>query len=141
MNTDSGKRSAASGSPQKPWRRAFARVPLLAWLCGALAAVVLEHFFGPQLADLLGLPKVPVLFGFLTILDKPPLIPSTAVFVILIYGLPILLVSGLLARPANRLAAFLLQGPLAVSVLVHLALLLRDHAPLVRPERLPGADP
>ena len=91
MNTDSGNPPAGPGGPRKPWRRAFARVPLLAWLFGALAAVVLEHFFGPRLADLLGLPKVPVLFGFLTILDKPPLIPSTAIFIILIYGLPILL--------------------------------------------------
>jgi branched-chain amino acid transport system permease protein len=122
MNTDSGNLPAAEGGPRKPWRRAFARVPLLAWLCGGLAAVVLERFFGTQLADLLGLPKVPVLFGFLTILGKPPLIPSTAVFITLIYVLPLLLVSRLLARPANRLAAFLLQGPLAVSVLVHLAL-------------------
>jgi hypothetical protein len=38
----------------------------------ACAAVVLERFVGPQLADLLGLPKVPVLFGFLTILLASP---------------------------------------------------------------------
>ncbi|MFO7494276.1 MAG: branched-chain amino acid ABC transporter permease [Desulfobacterales bacterium] len=122
MKTHSGNPPAASGSLKKRWRRAFARVPLLAWLCGGLAAVVLERFFGPQLADLLGLPKVPVLFGFLIILKQPLLIPSTVVFMTLIYGLPLLLVSRLLARPANRLAAFLLQAPVAVSVLVHLAL-------------------
>lgn len=121
MNTHSGETPAASGSLKKRLRRDLARVPLLAWLCGAMAAVVLERFCGPQLADLLGLPKVPVLFGFLIILKQPLLIPSTVVFMTLIYGLPILLVSRLLARPANRLAAFLLQAPLAVSVLVHLA--------------------
>jgi len=38
---------------------------LLGWLLGALGAVVLEHIAGDPFSELLGLPKIPVLFGAL----------------------------------------------------------------------------
>ena len=66
-------------------RESFSQIPLLGWLLGALIAVVLEHFCGDLLVDLVGLPKVPVLFGCLIVLKKPLLIPSACFFVLLIY--------------------------------------------------------
>ena len=66
---------------------------MLGWLIGALVAVILEHLVGDPLTDLLGLPKIPVLFGFVTVLKKPHLIPSILIFVFLIYILPISVVA------------------------------------------------
>ena len=67
----------------------FSQVPLLGWLLGALIAVMLEYYVGDALVDVLRLPKIPVLFGFVIMLKKPLLIPSVLVFVMLIYALPI----------------------------------------------------
>ena len=60
----------------KKLRNSFSQVPLLGWLLGTLIAVILERYLGDGLADVLGLPKIPVLFGFLIMLKKPLLIPS-----------------------------------------------------------------
>ena len=49
----------------------ISRVPLLGWLIGALIAVGLEMAIGTPLARALGLPKAPVLFGFVIMLKKP----------------------------------------------------------------------
>ena len=73
----------------KKMRGSFSQVPLLSWLVGALIAVVLEYYFGDPLVDILGLPKIPVLFGLVIMLKKPLLIPSALTFVLLIYVLPI----------------------------------------------------
>ena len=62
----------------------FSQVPLLGWLVGALIAVALEHLLGTPLALALGLPKIPVLFGFVIMLKKPVLIPSAIIYVLLI---------------------------------------------------------
>ncbi len=97
--------------------------PLLAWLAGALVAVVLEHLVGDPLATVLGLPKIPVLFGAVIMLKTPTLIPSIAAYVAIIYLLPVGLTARLLQVPANRLAAWLLHYHISVAAVVHLALL------------------
>ena len=71
----------------------------------------------------LGLPKIPVLFGFVIMLKKPVLIPGAILYVLLIYFLPIGVIARLCASSANRLAAKLLSFPPWFSVAVHLGLL------------------
>jgi branched-chain amino acid transport system permease protein len=97
-------------------------VPLIGWLFGIFGAVLLEYFLGDLISYYLGLPKIPVLFGFLTVLKKPLLIPGTIGYLILVYLLPILLLVKFLQKPANRLAEFLHQRPVTVASLVHLGL-------------------
>jgi branched-chain amino acid transport system permease protein len=82
----------------------FSRVTILGWLFGILIAVILERIVGTQLAWALGLPKIPALFGFLIMLKKPMLVPSTMLYVLLIFILPIGIVARLTLAPANRLA-------------------------------------
>jgi branched-chain amino acid transport system permease protein len=107
----------------KKLRNSFSHVPLLGWLLGALIAVVLEYYLGDALADVLKLPKIPVLFGFVIMLKKPLLIPSVLVFVSLIYALPISVVARLSAPVINRLVAWLFKLPTIISVLIHLGFL------------------
>jgi branched-chain amino acid transport system permease protein len=104
-------------------RRLVGGAPLLAWLAGALLAVLLEHLVGDPLATVLGLPKIPVLFGAVIMLKTPILIPSIVVYVTAIYLLPVTLVARLLRAPGNRLAAWLLRYHLSVAAVVHLVLL------------------
>ena len=104
-------------------RALWSRVPLLAWLCGALIAVTLERFAGTPIALALGLPKIPALFGLDIMLKKPGLIPNAALYVLLVYGLPVGVTTLSIASPANAFAARLLRLPVAVTVAVHLALL------------------
>ncbi len=108
------------------WRRLlaqFADVPLLGWLLGALAAVLLEQVAGEILAVGLGLPKVPVLFGFLVMLKTPSLIPGSLAYVALVYLLPFLLVGKLTRFITNPVAGALLKLSLPLSVVLHLFLL------------------
>ena len=107
----------------KKLRNSFSHVPLLGWLLGALIAVVLEYYLGDTLADILRLPKIPVLFGFVIMLKKPLLIPSALVFVLLIYALPISVVARLSATVINRLVAWLFTFPTIISVVIHLGFL------------------
>ena len=104
-------------------RNSFSQVPLLGWLLGALIAVVLEHYLGDALADVVRLPKIPVLFGFVIMLKKPLLIPSVMIFVLLIYALPIGAVARLTASVTNRLVAWLFKFPTIISVGIHLGFL------------------
>jgi branched-chain amino acid transport system permease protein len=101
----------------------FACVPLLSWFLGILAAVVLEYYVGTQLARMLGMRKIPVLFGFLIMLKKPTLIPGALLYVVLIYLVPVSVVARLSAAALNRLVEKLLHLPMLVSVLIHLGLL------------------
>jgi len=101
----------------------FSRVPILGWLFGILIAVILEQIVGTPLAWALGLPKIPALFGFLIMLKKPMLVPSTMLYVLLIFLLPIGIVARLTLAPANRLAERLINLSMQGSVLVHLVLL------------------
>jgi branched-chain amino acid transport system permease protein len=102
---------------------AFSQVPLLGWLFGTLIAVALEHLVGTPLALALGLPKIPVLFGFVIMLKKPILIPSAILYVLCIYVVPIGVTTRLSISRTNRLAAELFRSPIVISVAVHLALL------------------
>jgi branched-chain amino acid transport system permease protein len=104
-------------------RALFADVPVLGWLAGALVAVLLEQAIGLRLSWALGLPKIPVLFGFVIILKKPLLIPGAMIYVMLIYLLPICLVARLGAAPANRIAGKLIDKSMLGSVFFHLVLL------------------
>jgi branched-chain amino acid transport system permease protein len=105
------------------FRRFLAQVPLLGWLLGALVAVALEWFVGTPLARILGMPKMPALFGLTLMLEKPILIPSALVYVLLIYLLPIGIVARLTIPLTNKVAGWLLGFPMVVSVVVHLGLL------------------
>jgi branched-chain amino acid transport system permease protein len=104
-------------------RMFFSQVPLLSWLLGALVAVALEYYFGTSLARALGLRKAPMLFGFVIILKKPMLIPSAALYFMLIYLVPIAVIARASAASLNRLAAKLLDYPLLISVFIHLGFL------------------
>jgi branched-chain amino acid transport system permease protein len=102
--------------------RVYEHTPLLAWLLAAAAAVLLEHLLGETFAELVGLAKVPVLFGLMIILSKPLLFPGALLYVAVIYLLPLLSIAALLTRPSNLAAAALLRLGPAFAVIVHLAL-------------------
>ena len=104
-------------------RDSFSQVSLLAWLCGVLGAVLLERFLGDPLSELLGLPKIPALFGAVTILKKPQLLPGTFAFLLLIYVLPATVIPLLLGSLVNRIVSWLFNLSPAVSVVIHLGLL------------------
>jgi branched-chain amino acid transport system permease protein len=104
-------------------RASFSRIPLLGWLFGALTAVALERYVGTFLALTLGLPKIPVLFGFLIMLKKPVLIPGAILYVLLIYVLPSVLITWSTISLANRLAEALLRLPIVITVAIYLSLL------------------
>ena len=102
-------------------RQFFSGIPLVGWLLGVLVAVLTEQWVGTYVAETFGLPKIPVLFGFLIMLKKPLLIPSSLLYVALVYAVPIFIVSWITVKPANALARKLFKLPISVSVLVHLA--------------------
>ncbi len=104
-------------------RDSFRQIPVLGWLLGASAAVVLERYIGTSLALTLGLPKIPVLFGFLIMLKKPVLIPGAIVYVLLIYILPAIIIIWPTISLTNRLAAALFRLPTPITVALHLSLL------------------
>jgi branched-chain amino acid transport system permease protein len=120
-------KNVATDITQRAWRGPikswFGRVPLLCWLLGLLAAVIIEYAAGETLADGLGLPKIPVLFGFLTILKAPTLIPGTALYVFLIYVVVPCLVARFSKTIGNRILIQLQRFPLYVAVFIHLALI------------------
>ena len=107
----------------------YKQVPLLGWLVSSLVAVGLEWGVGTILARLLGMSKVPVLFGFTIVLNmdilfsKPAQIFGAIFYVLLIYVLPIGIIARLTASLANRVADKLLSVSMILSVLVHLVLL------------------
>ena len=58
--------------PEKGFRvwlqKLLAGIPLIGWLFGIFGAVLIEYFLGDLISYYLGLPKIPVLFGFITVL-------------------------------------------------------------------------
>jgi branched-chain amino acid transport system permease protein len=104
-------------------RERFSHVPLLGWLFAALLAVILEQLVGTPLAQILGMSKMPVLFGAVIVFKQPVLIPSVLAYLFLIYLLPVGVVARLTAPLANRAAGRLLRIHMLLSVLVHLGLL------------------
>jgi len=108
----------------KAWLMAFlAPVPLIGWLLGIFGAVLVEYFLGDLISYYFGLPKIPVLFGFLTVLKKPLLIPGTMGYMAVVYWLPVIIITKILQKPANKIAGFLDRKPITVAALVHLGLL------------------
>jgi branched-chain amino acid transport system permease protein len=108
------------------WQRlrgSVSDVPILGWLLGILVAVALEQLIGAGFANVLGLAKVPVLFGFVIILKQPDLIPGTLIYLLVIYALPIGIITQRGKALANQLAGFLLKYPVWISALVHIGLL------------------
>ena len=103
-------------------RMQFSGIPLLAWLFGALTAVLAEKLLGTPLALALGLPKIPALFGFVIMLKRPVLIPSAIIYILLIYAFPVTAMARLTRSYANQLAAKLLHLPISLSVVIHLGL-------------------
>ena len=101
----------------------FSHIPLLGWLFGTLMAVVIERYAGAPLAEAVGISRIPSLFGFLIILKEPVLIPSTILYLLLVYILPISLVAWLSAPLTNGLAAKLLALRMWLAVMIHLGLL------------------
>ena len=104
-------------------RELLETVPTIGWLFGAFAAVFSEYVFGDLVALVVGLPKIPVLFGTLIVLKKPLFIPSVFIYLGLIYILPIFLITKFTRKPSNRLAYKLDNLPIWISSIVHLILL------------------
>ena len=123
MEATSSELPAPENGVKNKIRVFLSRIPVLGWICGALAAVILEQFVGRQLALSIGLPKIPALFGFTIILKTPTLIPSSLLYVIIIYLLPVIIVARLCLSPANLLADRLMKISIQGSVLLHLVLL------------------
>jgi len=123
MESTSEKLSSPSILSKINIRAWVSQVPLLGWLIGALIAVGLEMAIGTAFARAVGLPKAPVLFGFVIMLKKPLLIPGAVVYLSLIYLLPIGLIARFGSTALNRLAAKLADFSTAFSILLHLALL------------------
>ena len=126
MTTDSvslpNRRQRIGAAFSKFWQP-YKTVPLLGWLLAALVAVGLEQFVGLPLAWALGMSKVPALFGLVVALDKPVLFPSALLYMILIYFLPIGIVTRLTKKIMNDLAARLMELPLVVTAVIHLGLM------------------
>ncbi|MEE9188595.1 MAG: branched-chain amino acid ABC transporter permease [Anaerolineales bacterium] len=101
----------------------FVLVPLLGWIFGIMAAVLLEQLVGLTIARALGMLRIPALFGIVIALQKPELIPSVLLYDILIYVLPITVVTKISATPANWLSARLFNFRSWVSVIFHILLL------------------
>ncbi len=113
---------AALSKAWEPYRP----VPLLGWLVAILVAVGLERLVGLPLARVLGMSKVPALFGVVVALSDPIRIPGAFLYILLVYIIPIGLVARFTASIANRVAAYLMRYPLLVTALVHLVLLYAD---------------
>ncbi|MGW8193483.1 MAG: branched-chain amino acid ABC transporter permease [Desulforhopalus sp.] len=99
----------------------FSVVPLAGWLLGVMAAVLVEFYLGDLISYYLYLPKIPVLFGTLIMLKDPVLIPSALGYDLIVYIIPVLLVSRLLAPMSNNIATLLEKMPLWLAALVHIA--------------------
>ncbi len=106
----------------KRFWKPYSRIPLLGWLVGALAAVLLELIVGNQFGRLLGMSKAPALLGLVIIMKSPLLIPSALAYVLVIYLLPVGIIARVGTSLANRAAAFLYQANTGLSAIIHLAL-------------------
>lgn len=114
--------SLLAGGFRSRLRDFAASIPLICWLLGILGAVLTEYFLGDLVSYYLGLPKIPVLFGLLTVLKKPLLIPGILGYLALVYGVPIVFIVRTMRKPTNRLAAFLAEKRVSVAALIHLSL-------------------
>jgi branched-chain amino acid transport system permease protein len=133
--------TSSSAAPVGIVRTLFGPVPLLGLLLGFLACVLIEHSMGETLANVLKLPKMPVLFGILTISKAiADLVNSvlsggtfaaaalaqiftTLIYVVVIYVAPLTIVARLTAGLTNRIARAMEDLPLLFPALLHLGLL------------------
>jgi len=107
----------------RKFKNQFSNVPMFGWLLGFLAAVLVEFFLGYDYISLvLGLPKIPVLFGTLVILKNPIMIPSIIAYDIIVYIIPILIVTKFTVSMTNKIATALEKTPIWLSTIIHLAL-------------------
>lgn len=104
------------------FRSHFAGLPVIGWLIGGLLAVMVEQVIGSAVATMLGLPKIPALFGIVLILKEPFLIPSAIIYIMFIYLLPVFLVARFGSAAMNSLAGKILKLPGWMAVLTHLLL-------------------
>jgi branched-chain amino acid transport system permease protein len=126
MQTNNGHPPAEKKRIIRKIKDFYAPMPLFGLFFGILISVVLERLFGNLLAETIGLPKIPVLFGLVIMLKKPLLMPSAILYVALIYLVPVTIIARLTAPIMNRIAGKLLQGPIWISVGIHLVLLYAD---------------
>jgi branched-chain amino acid transport system permease protein len=105
----------------RKFKNMFSTVPILGWLLGTLAAVLIEYYWGyDYISYYLGLPKIPVLFGALIMLKNPMMIPGAVGYDLVVYVIPVLLIAKTTTFFTNPLAAMLEKTPLWVSAIVHL---------------------
>jgi branched-chain amino acid transport system permease protein len=79
---------------------------------------MVERFLGDLVVELLGLPKIPVLFGAVVILKKPLLIPGTLIYMLVVYVLPVGIIARLSGPLLNRLITWLLNLSPIFSVVI-----------------------
>ena len=97
-------------------------VPLLGWLLGGWAAVLIEFYWGyDYISYYLGLPKIPVLFGALFVLKKPMMIPGVLAYDLVVYIIPVFLIARSTTFFTNPIAGLLEKLPLVLSAMIHLA--------------------
>ncbi len=119
----------------------FRSTPFIGYLIGFFFCVLLEKGVGAHLAALLGLAKMPILFGLVTIFkviaglvnivikgaEFDPIqlaqIPLVLVYLFLIYLLPLGVVTILTARPVNFLLKKMESLSLLLSIFIQLGLL------------------
>ena len=78
-------------------------IPIQAWVLGFLIAAALERVVGEVVALSLGLGGVPRIFGLRYMLKSPLLIPSTIVYLLVIYLVPLSIGARLTAALIKRL--------------------------------------
>lgn len=101
----------------------FSNIPIAGWFLGFFTAVLIEYFFGyDYISYYLGLPKIPVLFGALIMLEKPLMIPSAIGYDLIVYIIPILFVAKTTAFITNAFALMLEKLPVWSSAIIHLIL-------------------
>src|SRR4030066_2481567 len=100
-----GANSGRGRSRFRNLRKPYSRVPLLGWFFGALVAVTLERLAGTPLAQVLGLQKIPVLFGLSVMLKNPVLIPNVIHYTLLIYIVPMAVATRLATPLRTGMAA------------------------------------
>ena len=121
--------------------RFYGGAPLLGILLGFLACTFWENIIGEALASVLLLPKMPILFGLVTMskvfaglfnlaIKGSPFelltlihVPMALIYFGVVYAVPLAIVVRLTVRPANAVARSLQQLPLIVTALVHLGFL------------------
>jgi branched-chain amino acid transport system permease protein len=100
----------------------YKTVPLLGWLIAVLIAVLVEMFAGLPLARLLGLSKIPALFGVVLILEQPLRFPIAILYFLTIYLIPIGVIARFTSGLTNRIAGRLMQIPIIVTAVAHIGL-------------------